>query len=97
MTRKAIGTEDINIKSRAGTAARAKKASEVADQIEVASVLKPMGLRSSVAGSSFMVVRKTRAAPAKIPGRTRGRVTVTRVCNGVRPRLRAASSTRGLT
>jgi hypothetical protein len=94
---KAIGTDDINIKSRAGTAARAKKASEVADQIEVANVLKPMGLKISVAGSSFIVVRKTRAAPAKMPRRIMGRVTVPRTWSKVRPRLRAASSIRGLT
>ena len=92
-----MGIEDSTIRSRAGTAAWAKRDSEVADQTEVANVLKPMGLKISVAGSSFIVVRKTRAAPVRIPGRIRGRVTVTIVCQTVRPRLRAASSIRGLT
>ena len=87
-----MGTEESNINNKAGTAALAKKASEVADQTEVARVLNPIGLSSKVAGSSFMVVRKTRPAPAMMPGLTRGKVTESNVCIGERPSMRAAAS-----
>ena len=60
--------------SNAGAAARAKKASEAALQTEVARVSKPMGLKMSVAGNSFITSKKTSAAPARIPGLTRGTV-----------------------
>ena len=66
--------DEAAISRRAGPAARAKKASEAADQMEVARVLKPIGLKIRVAGSSFMVSRNTRAAPAMIPGCTSGTV-----------------------
>ena len=66
--RKARGTEETRTSNRPGAAARAKKASSAADQMVVARVLNPMGLRISVAGSSFMVSKKTRAAPETIPG-----------------------------
>src|SRR3990172_8289517 len=97
MTIKAIGTDDSRIRSKAGNAALAKKACDAADHIAVDRVLKPIGLRINVAGSSFMTVKKTSAAPARIPDRTRGKVIVVKTLNGVRPRLRAASSIRGLT
>ena len=53
--------EIIN-RSSAGAAALAKNASSEADQISVASVLKPVGASNNVAGSSLIVVRKTRPA-----------------------------------
>ncbi len=70
---------EIPTKINAGAAARAKKALSVADQIRVASVLNPVGARRSVAGSSFIVVRNTIAAPVRMPGRTRGNVIRRRV------------------
>ena len=76
-------------------AARAKKASEVNDHTEVARVVKPVGLRIRVAGSSFMVSRNTREAPATMPGRAAGSVTDVNAPRGDRPSPRAASSTRG--
>ena len=91
------GIEENKINRRAGAAARAKKASEAADQMEVARVVKPMGLRISVAGSSFIVSKNTRAAPATMPGVTNGSVTEENTPIGARPKLRAASSIRGLT
>jgi hypothetical protein len=62
--------------SSAGAAAWAKYASDTAPQTVVARVLKPRGARMSVAGSSFIVVKKTRLAAATIPGRNNGRVIV---------------------
>ncbi len=47
-----MDTAEVMINNRAGAAARVKKASEVADHIEIARVLKPMGLRIKVAGNS---------------------------------------------
>ena len=61
----------------------------MADQIETASVVKPVGARSSVTGNSFMVVRKTSAAPAQMPGRRSGSVTRQKVQRLLWPRLRA--------
>jgi hypothetical protein len=61
----------------------------------VARVSMPVGRSSSVAGSSFMHVRNTRAAPAAIPGPMSGTVTVVNTRAGGRPRLRATSSSRG--
>ena len=92
-----MGSDDIRISVRAGAAARAKKASEDADQMEVARVSKPRGLSISVAGSSFIDTRNTRAAPISTPGRTSGTVTLRITWPGVRPSPRAASSSRGLT
>ena len=80
----------------AGKAARAKNASEAADQIEVAKVLKPMGLSINVAGNSFITSRKTKAHPASIPGRAMGSVTEENARRGLLPRLLAASSILGL-
>jgi hypothetical protein len=91
-----MGTEEIKINRRAGAEARAKKASEVADHMEVASVLKPIGLSIRVAGSSFMVVKKMMTAPARTPDRTSGRVMVTKTCRDLRPRPRATSSRCGV-
>jgi hypothetical protein len=65
--------------------------------MSVASVSKPIGRRRIVAGSSFIAERKTRAAPARMPERTSGTVTRASVPSGPLPRLRAASSWRGLT
>ena len=56
-----------------------------------------MGLKINVAGSSFIVSKKTKAAPDMMPGRTRGSVTDEKTRRGVRPNPRAASSTLGLT
>lgn len=81
---------------RAGAAARAKKALSVADHTRVARVLNPVGERRRVAGSSFMVVRNTRAAPVSRPGRTSGIVTLRMDSQRDEPRLSAASSSRGL-
>ena len=89
--------EETRISSNAGAAARAKNASEAAAQMDVANVVKPMGLKMSVAGNSFIVSKKTRAAPDRIPGSTRGRVTEVNTRKGVLPRPRAASSILGLT
>ncbi len=69
-------------RSSAGAAARAKNPSAVADQMRVARVGKPVGLRRSVAGSSFIVVRKTSAAPLVIPPRAMGRVMRKSTCRG---------------
>ena len=63
----------MRINTSAGRAARAKNASDAALQIDVASVLKPGGLKINVAGSSFIVNRKTRPEPANIPRNARGR------------------------
>ena len=94
--RKARGTADAAISSSAGNAARAKNASDAADQIEVARVLKPMGLSIRVAGSSFITNKKTKAHPASRPGRATGRVAEENARIGLRPRPLAASSIRGL-
>ena len=53
------------MRRRAGAAARAKYASDAAAQMEVARVRDPMGLRMRLAGSSFIVIRNTSAAPAR--------------------------------
>ena len=58
---------------------------------------KPIGLSSSVAGSSFIVVRKTSAKPPARPGAASRQVTVKKVRSCPRPRLRDASSTEGCT
>ncbi len=81
----------------AGAAARAKNASDAAAQMEVARVVKPIGLKIRVAGNSFMVNKNTKAAPDKIPGSTKGRVTVVNTLRGVFPNPLAASSILGLT
>ena len=82
--------------NNAGSAARAKNASDAFDQMEVARVLKPMGLRINVAGSSFITNRNTRAHPAISPGLATGRVTDEKARSGLLPSPRAASSIRGL-
>ena len=94
--RNASGIEDSRISSRAGAAAWAKNASEAADQAEVARVLNPIGPKTRVAGSSFITSRNTRAAADAIPGLAKGNVTEVMTCQGGRPKLRAASSNRGL-
>ena len=86
----------MRINTSAGSAARAKNASEAALQIDVASVLKPGGLKINVAGSSFIVNRKTRPEPANIPRNARGRVIRRKDCKEDFPKLREASSSRGL-
>ena len=93
----ANGIDETATSSSAGAAARAKNASCDAAQIDDARVVKPIGLRISVAGNSFIVSRNTRAAPVRTPGRTSGKVTVNNTDNGRRPRLRAASSNSGRT
>ena len=85
ITRKAIGTDEIRISASAGAAAWAKKASEAADQTAVERVLKPSGPRISVAGSSFMVTRKTKAAPINTPGPISGTVMVCMTWRELRP------------
>lgn len=65
--RNAIDNEDTMIKNRAGAAVLAKKASEEAPQIDVASVLNPIGLNIIVAGNSFITNRNTSAPPASTP------------------------------
>ena len=97
VTRTASGADETRMSSSAGAAAWAKKASEDADHMAVANVLKPSGLKMRVAGSSFIVMRKTSAAPDMTPGRTRGTVTAIMVWRGDLPRPRAISSSRGLT
>ena len=69
-----MGIDAAIINKRAFTAALVKNASSWAHQIEVAKVLKPIGLRRRVAGNSFMHSRKTRAAPDSMPGLMIGRV-----------------------
>ena len=93
----ARGTDDARISRSAGAAARAKKASEAAAHIEVASVLNPMGLRINVAGNSFITSKNTSAAPDKIPGAINGNVTDEKTPMGLRPNPLATSSIRGLT
>ncbi len=94
--RKANGTADAVMSSSAGNAARAKNASEAADQMEVAKVLNPIGLSINVAGNSFITRRKTKAHPANIPGRAIGSVTEEKARRGLFPKPLAASSIRGL-
>jgi hypothetical protein len=60
----------------------------VALQMLVARVSKPIGLSRSVAGNSFIVVRKTSAAPARMPERASGAVMLARTFTGLRPRPR---------
>lgn len=95
--RKVKGKADAAINSKAGRAARAKNASDAADQMEVARVVNPMGLRMSVAGNSFITSKNTRAHPASNPGRTIGNVTDENARIGLFPSPLAASSNRGLT
>ena len=82
--------------SKAGNAALAKNASEAADQIEVARVLKPMGASINVAGNSFITNKNTRAHPASSPGPAMGKVTEENARIGLLPSPLAASSNRGL-
>ena len=70
-----MGMDETKISISAGAAARAKKASSEADHTAVASVLKPNGPKISVAGSSFIVTRKTSAPPISSPDFIRGPVT----------------------
>ena len=65
--------------------------------MEVANVVKPMGLKMRVAGNSFIVNKNTRAAPDRIPGSTSGRVTDVKTLRGVLPKPLAAYSMLGLT
>ena len=88
--------EEVSIIIKAGAAARAKNASEVADQTDVARVWNPSGPSIRVAGSSFIVRRNTSAAPISTPERIRGRVIRAITRRGLWPRERAASSNRGL-
>ena len=88
---------DAIISNSAGTAALVKNASSVAHQIDVAKVLNPIGPKMRVAGNSFMASRNTMAPPARRPGISRGKVTVVKALSGVFPRIRAASSSLGLT
>src|SRR6056297_1701335 len=60
-------------------------------------VSKPNGLSISVAGSSFIVVRKTSAAPAATPGAMSGSVTSRNAPVEERPSVRAASVSLGST
>ncbi|EAU69883.1 permeases of the major facilitator superfamily [Stigmatella aurantiaca DW4/3-1] len=80
------------ISTSADGAAWANRPSAVALQTRVASVSKPMGASNSVAGSSFMAVRKTSAAPASHPGVMRGTVTRAKTEGGVCPSVAAASA-----
>jgi len=72
-------------------------ATEVWFQISVASVSKPVGRSTSVAGSSFMHVRNTSIAPASTPGPASGRVTRRNTDRVEAPMPRAAASRVGLT
>jgi len=81
----------------AGTAANPYSASRSTVQMNVASVSKPAGPKSSVAGSSFIAVRKTSADPARIPGTMSGNTTWRNAPAGDRPSERAASTSRGFT
>ena len=92
----AIGIDDTKTNSRAWTAASAKNASDAVDHIDIASVSNPIGDNIIVAGNSFMVNINTRAPPANKPGRMIGIVIEYSTCIGPFPRLRAASSRRGL-
>ena len=61
---------ETSTSSRAGSAAWVNMALLVACQMLVASVSKPIGPSRSVAGNSFMAVRKTSAPPVSRPART---------------------------
>ena len=91
-----MGIDAAIINKRAFTAALVKNACSVAHQIEVAKVLKPIGLRRRVAGNSFMASRNTMEPPARRPGTSRGSVIVVKALSGVLPKIRAASSSLGL-
>ena len=91
------GKEVTSIRSNDGAAALAKNASDAADHMDVASVVKPVGLRINVAGNSFIVSRNTMAAPARMPVRNNGSVTLVSTRTGDLCRLRATSSMLGLT
>ena len=62
-----VGSALIANKIKAENAAWVNNASDAFDQISTAIVLKPVGLSKSVWGSSFMVDKNTRAAPANRP------------------------------
>jgi hypothetical protein len=87
---------ETNTISSAGTAAREYIPAEADVQILVASVSKPVGRSSNVAGSSFIAVRNTRAIPAAAGRARSGRTTRRNTADGPRPSVRPASSTRGL-
>jgi hypothetical protein len=72
----AVGMDDMTISTSAGAAALAKKASDEADHIAVAKVLKPSGPRMRVTGNSFIVTRNASAAPTRTPGHSKGTVTL---------------------
>ena len=91
-----MGMDDTKTSISAGAAARAKKASSEADHTAVASVLKPNGPKISVAGSSFIVTRKTSAPPISSPDRIKGPVTDSIARNWLLPRTLADSSSLGL-
>ena len=86
------------IRTSAGTAAREYAPTWVRLQISVASVSKPIGRSSSVAGSSFIAERNTRRRASE---HTRARERSRHACRASRAgpsrAPRAASSTRGLT
>ena len=70
-----MGIAESAINTSADMAALPYLPVPVAVQISVANVVKPVGRKSSVIGSSFITVRKTNAAPAAIPGRASGQLT----------------------
>src|SRR5699024_9290442 len=91
-----VGTTASTTKASPYGAAAAYAATPVSVQRLVARVRVPVGCSSRVAGSSFIAVSMTRAAPAAMPGPASGRVTRRSTSVRVLPRERATSSMRGL-
>ena len=59
--------------------------------MSIARVLNPVGLKSKVCGSSFIVERKTKAAPEDIPEKIKGKVIFVNVFNLFIPNPELAS------
>tara|TARA_B100001750_G_C15364754_1_gene524115 strand:+ start:247 stop:651 length:405 start_codon:yes stop_codon:yes gene_type:complete len=93
--RNIIGNDDSRIRTKEYAAVSAKKASDAFDQIDVASVLNPIGANINVAGNSLDVKRNTSAKPDIMPGFRRGTVIDKNTFRPLLPKLRAASSRRG--
>ena len=85
------GMDATRISSSAEAEALAKKDSDVAPHVVVASVRKSSGPKTRVAGSSFIVSRNAIATPASRLPRTSGSVTCSSTWRGVLPRVRALS------
>ncbi len=96
MLSRAAGTIATATIAAAYGAAAPYAPAEVAVHSSVARVSTPVGRRMRVAGSSFITLTATRAAPASSPGAISGAVTAAKAPAGVRPSERATCSSTGL-